>query len=103
MSMVDEEKTMKTVSEINKAILSGNFSPDDIRSIQQALKAAYSNMQTREKFSYRVGEEVTFKARSGEYISGKITKINQKTINVRTNTGMEWKVSPSLLKKVRSF
>lgn len=102
MSMVDEEKTMKTVSEINKAILSGNFSPDDIRSIQLALKAAYSTMQTREKFSYRVGDEVTFKDRSGHYITGKVAKINQKTITVNTST-TQWKVSPSLLKKVHSF
>lgn len=91
-----------TVTEISKAILNGNFSPEEIRSIQMALKAAYSNMQTREKFSYRVGDEVTFKSRSGQYITGKVAKINQKTILVNTPIS-QWKVSPSLLKKVHSF
>jgi ribosomal protein L35AE/L33A len=87
------------VSDINKAILSGNFSADELRSISQATKAAYTMLQSRAKFAFYVGESVRFTTRSGELVTGKVTKINQKTINVRTNTGMEWKVSPSLLRK----
>ena len=90
---------MMLVSDINKAILSGNLSADELRSINQALKAAYTMLQSRAKFSFYVGESVNFADRSGQLITGKVTKINQKTINVRTNTGMEWKVSPSLLRK----
>lgn len=87
------------VSDINKAILSGNFSADELRSVSQAVKAAYAMAQSRAKFSFCVGQSVGFTSRSGELVTGKVTKINQKTINVRTNTGMEWKVSPSLLRK----
>ncbi len=90
---------MMLVSDINKAILSGNFSADELRSISQATKAAYTMLQSRAKFAFYVGESVRFTTRSGELVTGKVTKINQKTINVRTNTGMEWKVSPSLLRK----
>jgi ribosomal protein L35AE/L33A len=90
---------MKSVMEINKAILSGNLSADELRSINQALKAAYTMLQSRAKVAFYVGESVRFNTRSGELVTGKVTKINQKTIAVRTDTGMQWKVSPSLLKK----
>jgi ribosomal protein L35AE/L33A len=90
---------MMLVSDINKAILSGNFSADELRSISQATKAAYTMLQSRAKFAFYIGESVNFTNRLGQLITGKVTKINQKTINVRTNTGMEWKVSPSLLRK----
>jgi ribosomal protein L35AE/L33A len=90
---------MKSVMEINKAILSGNLSADELRSINRALKAAYAMVQSRAKVAFYVGESVRFTTRSGELVTGKVTKINQKTIQVRTDTGMQWKVSPSLLKK----
>lgn len=90
---------MMLVSDINKAILSGNFSAEDLKSISQATKAAYTMLQSRAKFAFYIGESVRFTTRSDELVTGKVTKINQKTINVRTNTGMEWKVSPSLLRK----
>jgi len=89
---------MNSVNDINKAILSGNFSADELRSISQATKAAYTMLQSREKFSFYVGQSVGFTAK-GELVKGKVTKINQKTINVRADNGREWKVSPSLLKK----
>ena len=90
---------MMLVSDVNKAILSGNFSAEDLKSISQATKAAYTMLQSRAKFAFYIGESVNFANRSGQLITGKVTKINQKTIIVRTNTGMEWKVSPSLLRK----
>lgn len=90
---------MMLVSDINKAILSGNFSAEDLKSISQATKAAYTMLQSRAKFAFYIGESVRFTTRSGELVTGKVTKINQKTIIVRTNTGTEWKVSPSLLRK----
>lgn len=90
---------MMTVNDINKAILSGNLSAEDLRSVNQAVKAAYTMLQSRAKFAFYIGEPVSFTTRSGHPITGKVVKINQKTINVRTNTGMEWKVSPSLLRK----
>lgn len=90
---------MMLVSDINKAILSGNLSAEELRSISQATKAAYTMLQSRARFSFYVGESVSFTTRSGHPITGKVAKINQKTIQVRTDTGMEWKVSPSLLRK----
>lgn len=90
---------MKSVTDINKAILSGNLSADELHSVNQAVKAAYTMLQSRAKFSFYVGESVRFTTRSGELVTGKVVKINQKTITVRTDTGMQWKVSPSLLRK----
>lgn len=89
---------MKTVSAINTAILTGNFNADELKSIQNALKAAYGRMQTVAKFSFIRGDKVTFTTRSGEKVVGTVAKINQKTITVNT-VNSQWKVSPSLLKK----
>jgi hypothetical protein len=96
--MVDEENEMKTVSAINTAILSGNFNADELKSIQNALKAAYTRMQTVAKFSYQRGDRVYFTTKNGDKVMGVVDKINQKTITVNTVTSI-WKVSPSLLRK----
>ena len=49
---------------------------------------------------FSVGDKVSFKAkRSGAWVLGTITKINMKTVHLRTNTGETWHVSPSILVK----
>lgn len=89
---------MKTVSAISNALLLGNFSADELKTIQNALKVAYTSMQTVAKFSYEQGDKVYFTTRNGDKVMGVVSKINQKTITVKTVTST-WKVSPSLLRK----
>lgn len=48
---------------------------------------------------FNIGDEVQFSTKSTT-VNGKITKINRLTVGVRdTVSGMEWKVSPSVLQK----
>lgn len=46
------------------------------------------------------GATVTFKGRGGETITGKVAKINNKSVKVVTDIGVTWRVSPTLLNVV---
>ncbi|NTW78512.1 MAG: hypothetical protein HGB33_12230 [Syntrophaceae bacterium] len=48
---------------------------------------------------FSIGERVCFQPDNRPAIYGIITKYNQKTVTVITETGERWNVSPSLLKK----
>ena len=87
---------MKTAGEINKAILSGSFSVDEMRSIVQAVNYKNREMQSRAAHSFGRGDKVQFMSKRG-LIKGTVTRVNQKTVSVQAFDGVQWKVSGSLL------
>lgn len=90
---------MKTVSDIAKTIIAGGFSNEDLRSINDAIKYAMDRNNYVMKRSLGVGDRVKFTNKAGRDISGLITKINQKTVMIKTANEGNWKVSTSLVKK----
>ena len=82
MSMVDEEIEMKTASQINAAILAGSFSPEEIRSMSQAVSIKFKEMQRVATVRFAKGDKVSFQTRGGETITGVVARINQKTVTV---------------------
>ena len=90
---------MKTVSDIAVAIIGGKFSNDDLRSLHDAIKYAMDRNTYVTKVSLGIGDRVTFSNKAGREISGIITKINQKTVAIKTANEGNWKVSTSLVKK----
>ena len=48
---------------------------------------------------FSIGEKVCFQPDDRPVISGIITKYNQKTVSIVSETGERWNVSPSLLKR----
>lgn len=44
-------------------------------------------------------DKVYFYENKENKISGTVIKLNKKTVTIRTDSGMEWRVSPHLLKK----
>ena len=48
---------------------------------------------------FSIGERVCFQPDDRPVISGIITKYNQKTVSIVTETGERWNVSPSLLRR----
>ena len=97
--MVDErEIEMKTVAQINSAILAGSFSAEEIRSISQAVSIKFKEMQRVATVRFAKGDKVSFQTRSGETITGVVARITQKTVTVNTPNS-QWKVSGSLLKR----
>ena len=49
--------------------------------------------------NFVVGQAVEFTRKDGDIVRGSIQKINRKTIIVKTDLNLLWKVSPSLLRK----
>lgn len=81
----------------NKAIFAID-NLEDLREAQNALNARFRELQRRAAVSFRIGDKVQFKSRAGLMVTGTVTKINQKTIQVNTPTS-NWKVAASLLQK----
>lgn len=86
------------MSAATKAILAID-NMEDLREAESALKVRWRELQRRAAISFRVGDKVAFTAKTGKTVTGTITKINQKTVSLRT-IDANWKVSPSLLRKV---
>jgi hypothetical protein len=58
-------------------------------------------MRTHQKMlEFRVGDRVSFEADGRGVLFGVLLRYNKKTMNVLTETGEQWKVSPSLLRRV---
>ena len=89
---------MNTASKINAAILAGNFTAEEIRSISQAVSVKFKEMQRVATVRFAKGDKVTFTTRSGEVITGTVARIHQKTVTVNTPNS-QWKVSGSLLRR----
>jgi hypothetical protein len=88
---------MTDISEINRAILSGNFTNDQLISIGDAIKFARGQLAQKNKYTLTVGTKVQFtNTRTGQTVMGNVEKVNRKFIIVRS--GMtNWRVPASML------
>ena len=74
-------------------------STSELQKISKIISARHKELQRHMATKFSVGDKVTFSGKYGNVESGKIIKINQKSIDVRTLTN-RWRVSPSMLSKV---
>lgn len=89
-----------TIQEINRAIISGVFTNDDLVSIIDAVKFARSQLSQQNKRSMRLGSTVRFTStKTGQSLTGDVTKIAIKYITVRTAQGL-WRVPANMLEVV---
>lgn len=72
---------------------------DDLDHVVELHKARSRNLITLSAMKFTVGDTVQFTS-GARLIEGIVEKVNRKTINVSTHT-QKWRVSPSLLTKVR--
>lgn len=85
------------ISQINQAIIGGNFTNDDLNAIAQAVTFARNQIARKNRFVFNVGADVKFTAsRTGQVINGKIAKVNRKFVIINTNTG-RWRVPMNML------
>lgn len=56
--------------------------------------------KTTKDMDLKIGDQVSFDSKSHGHVSGKVEKINSKTVKVRVENVGIWNVSPQLLKKV---
>jgi len=91
------------ISEINRSIIAGSFTNDELTSIGDAIKFARAQLANKNKFTLVKGSKVKFtNSRSGGIVIGTVEKVNRKFIIVREQNpssmfGTNWRVPASML------
>lgn len=90
------------IQTINTAIINGNWNIADLNSMIDAVKFKRKIMGDRVKATLRVGDTVNFTStKTGQNVTGVITKIAIKYVTVRTVQGL-WRVPANMLTKVEA-
>ena len=88
------------ITQINTAILQGNFTNDQLTSVIDAVKFARARLGDANKRALRIGQRVSFDStRLGRNVTGTVYKIAIKYVTVNTARGM-WKVPANMLSPV---
>lgn len=91
---------MMTIQEINRSIINGKFTNDELTSIIDAVKFNRSQLGKSVKRSLALGDNVNFNSvKLGKNVTGVVTKIAIKYVTVRTVNGL-WKVPANMLEVV---
>jgi hypothetical protein len=96
---------MTTLQNINSAIISGQFTNDELNQIGEAIKFARIQLVKENRGSLVVGTKVKFTSgRTGGPVFGTVEKVNRKYIIVRENgfntLGGSWRVPANMLEAV---
>ena len=88
------------ISQVNQAIMYGNFTNDELSSIIDAVKYSRARLTREVKRGLAVGDNVNFTStKLGRNVTGVITKIAIKYVTVRTATGL-WRVPANMLTRI---
>jgi hypothetical protein len=77
-----------TITELNQAIMFGEFTNDQLNSLQMAIKFARAKLELgkQNKYSFSPGDTVRFDSRGKRYV-GIVKRILVKNIVVQTSIG----------------
>jgi hypothetical protein len=93
---------MMNISQINTAIIQGNFSNTELSSIIDAVKFNRARLTEQSKRSLTINDMVKFTStKTGITMQGLVTKIAIKYVTVKTQQGL-WRVPANMLSKVDS-
>lgn len=77
----------------------------ELKQVGDIYRAKYSALQALENakalISIYPGASVNFIGKYGKTITGKVVKVNNKTVKVLSNEGVMWAVSPQLINIVK--
>ena len=74
---------------------------DQLNQVIEAVKLKRTHLAKQVARSIVIGDIVSFNGRRGQTVTGKVTKVNQKTVVVRDSTTQtQWKVTASMLTKL---
>jgi len=94
--------TVSSVAQVNAAIISGNFTNEQLNAIGDAIRFARAQLANQVKFTLVKGSKVKFTGRQGVTVVGTVEKVNRKFIIVRENkpgalVGGVWRVPANML------
>ena len=88
------------ITQINTAILQGNFTNDQLTSVIDAVKFAKARLSEQNKRALRIGDNVNFtSSKTGQNVTGMVVKIAIKYVTVKTVQGL-WRVPANMLSPV---
>ena len=91
---------MRTVQEINQAIMFGDFTNTELMSMIDAVKWRRATLAKLTKAALRLGDTVSFtSSKTGRTVQGAVTKIAIKYVTVSTATGL-WRVPANMLQVI---
>ena len=91
---------MMTTAQICRIIENGQLNDQDLNSVIAAVKYARRHLQRQVTSSLMVGDRVSFtSSRSGQTMTGKVTKIAIKYVTVSCTMG-NWRVPANMLTRV---
>jgi hypothetical protein len=91
---------MATIKDVNSAIMTGDFTNEQLDSIMSAVKFRRATIAKQNKRSFRIGSQVKFTSnRNGVTYTGVVEKIAIKNIIVRTPLG-GYRVPANMLEAV---
>jgi ferredoxin-fold anticodon binding domain-containing protein len=89
---------MMTIQEINKAIMFGNFTNEELSSIGDAIRFNRAQLTKQTKRNISLGCTVRFThPKTGRVHTGIVKKIKIKNITVLENGMMNWNVPANML------
>ncbi len=100
--------TNLSINDVNTAIMFGDFTDEQLRSIGAAITYRRNQILKANKREMAVGRQVRFTGRNGRTVIGEVTKINRKFIIVKEqpsgiNGGIfatNWRVPGNMLELV---
>ena len=94
---------MKTIQEVNSAIMFGDWTNTALMSMIDAVKWRRATLAKLTKASLTVGDTVSFTSnKTGMDMSGVVTKIAIKYVTVKTAAGL-WRVPANMLERADQF
>lgn len=98
--------TNLSIQDVNTAIMFGDFTDEQLRSIASAITYRRNQILKANKREMAVGSQVKFTGRNGRVVVGEVTKINRKFIIVKEQPsgnsifGTNWRVPGNMLELV---
>jgi hypothetical protein len=73
---------------------------NELNQVVEAIKLKRTHLAKQTARMFMVGDVVSFTGKRGELVTGVITKVNPKTMIVKSKSGIQWRVTASLLTKL---
>lgn len=88
-----------TIHDVLRFIRDTNLSAEDHEAIAYALNSRLRAKREEKKSQFNVGQRVKFlNSNNGTDVHGRIVKINRINIDIISDAGTRWRVSPTFLK-----
>jgi hypothetical protein len=92
-------KTAHYPSQIERAILSGNWTYDQVKQMQRAISKAGDRIAENARYEFRPGDRIEWTGKRGYVQRGTVKSIGSKNAKIDADDGLCWRVYLGYLRK----